>query len=164
MGVIPLANWVTAQHNHKTIWNALKTTKICFPNTPCLIFEKSHLPDCMCLGSPWGLHFTNPDWYTSVLDPTVPLQLSDALCSRPLNSQKPKGLSWCPEEKTEANRKGLIWAEHNATHLPFRSRCQHRVAGKMAAKKYKEHPITTSEERHHCGLKSFSSYDELKVT
>ena len=67
-GVISLSDRVTAQHNHKTTWNTLTTTKSTSPSY-LVHLEKSKLPDCMCLVSDLF-----PQTRTcSVLDPTLEL-------------------------------------------------------------------------------------------
>ena len=92
-GVILLPDRVTAQHNHKTTWNILTTTKSTSPSYRVQL-EKSHLPDCMCLKSRVTFIPTNPDWFTSVLDLTLELGFSVAYLSPDRSTHRvPRDLS-----------------------------------------------------------------------
>ena len=90
-GVISLSDRVAAQHNHKTTWHTQRKKSTSPPHLVHL--ERSHLPDCTCLRSPRGFHFTTPDWYTSVLDPTVDCSFQSHFAPDRSTHRSPRDLS-----------------------------------------------------------------------
>ena len=86
-GVLPLSDRVKAQHNHKTMWNTLTTTKSTSSSYPVHLVEVTNSRLHVSLVSSRDLQF--PQTRIVSLQSSI-LQLL-TFVSRPLNSQRPKG-------------------------------------------------------------------------